>query len=136
MDGIAALPAGFRRRREKVFGEGRCQPLDRNAKARIMVYARAWSARHRRPGQQRGPRQRAKSGHKAKRPLSEKAYLSGRRISFAIQLKKMHFWQQAAEPFLDTLRRYRKQGFAAAAGRNCGKSKSRKTNAFLFANSL
>jgi hypothetical protein len=37
MDGIAALPAGFRRRREKVFGEGRCQPLDRNAKARIMV---------------------------------------------------------------------------------------------------
>jgi hypothetical protein len=59
MDGIAALPAGFRRRREKVFGEGRCQPLDRNAKARIMVYARAWSARHRRPGQHRGPLTRA-----------------------------------------------------------------------------
>jgi hypothetical protein len=59
MDGIAALSAGFRRRREKVFGEGRCQPLDRNAKARIMVYARAWSARHRRPGQHRGPLTRA-----------------------------------------------------------------------------
>jgi hypothetical protein len=59
MDAIAALPAGFRRRREKVFGEGRCQPLDRNAKARIMVYARAWSARHRRPGQHRGPLTRA-----------------------------------------------------------------------------
>lgn len=59
MDGIAALPAGFRRRREKVFGQGRCQPLDRNAKARIMVYARAWSARHRRPGQHRGPLTRA-----------------------------------------------------------------------------
>ena len=59
MDAIAALPAGFRRRHEKVFGEGRCQPLDRNAKARIMVYARAWSARHRRPGQHRGPLTRA-----------------------------------------------------------------------------
>jgi hypothetical protein len=59
MDGIAVLPVGFRRRREKVFGAGRCQPLDRNAKARIMVYARAWSARHRRPGQHRGPLTRA-----------------------------------------------------------------------------
>ncbi len=59
MSAIAALPAGFRRRREKVFGEGRCQPLDRNAKARIMVYARAWSARHKRPGQHRGPLTRA-----------------------------------------------------------------------------
>ncbi len=59
MDGIAVLPGGYRRRREKVFGAGRCQPLDRNAKARIMVYARAWSARHRRPGQHRGPLTRA-----------------------------------------------------------------------------
>ena len=59
MSVIAVLPGGFRRRREKVFGEGRCQPLDRNAKARIMVYARAWSARHRRPGQHRGPLTRA-----------------------------------------------------------------------------
>ncbi len=59
MDGIAGLPGGFRRRREKVFGHGGGQPLDRNAKARIMVYARAWSARHRRPGQHRGPLTRA-----------------------------------------------------------------------------
>ena len=59
MDGIAVLPAGFRQRREKVFGHGGGQPLDRNAKARIMVYARAWSARHRRPGQHRGPLTRA-----------------------------------------------------------------------------
>ena len=60
MDGIAAMPAGFRRRREKVFGQGRCQPLDRNAKARIMVYASGrGSARHRRPGQHRGPLTRA-----------------------------------------------------------------------------
>src|SRR4051794_4511346 len=29
------------RRREKMFGEGRLVPLDRNAKARIMVLARA-----------------------------------------------------------------------------------------------
>ncbi len=59
MDGIAALSVGYRRRREKVFGDGRGQPLDRNAKARIMVYARAWSARHKRPGQHRGPLTRA-----------------------------------------------------------------------------
>lgn len=51
MDAIAILPNRYSRRREKVFGRGRCQPLDRNAKARIMVYARAWSARHKRPGQ-------------------------------------------------------------------------------------
>ena len=53
MTTIATLPGGFRRR-EKVFGHGGGQPLDRNAKARIMVYARAWSARHKRPGQHRG----------------------------------------------------------------------------------
>ena len=56
---LGQLSAGFRRRREKIFGQGRCVPLDRNAKARIMVYARAWSARHRRPGQHRGPLTRA-----------------------------------------------------------------------------
>ena len=38
-------------RREKLFGPGRAVPLDRNAKARIMAYARAWGARHRQPGQ-------------------------------------------------------------------------------------
>jgi hypothetical protein len=59
MSVIAVLPGGFRRRREKVFGDGRGHALDRNAKARIMVYARAWSARHKRPGQHRGPLTRA-----------------------------------------------------------------------------
>jgi len=33
--------------------------LDRNAKVRIKVYAEAWSARHRQPGQHRGPLTRA-----------------------------------------------------------------------------
>src|SRR3954469_9558601 len=47
------------RRREKLFGPGRAVPLDRNAKARIMAYARAWGARHRQPGQHRGPITRA-----------------------------------------------------------------------------
>jgi hypothetical protein len=46
-------------RRQKVFGPGRAVPLDRNAKVRIAAYARAWSARHRRPGQHKGPITRA-----------------------------------------------------------------------------
>ena len=46
-------------RREKVFGPGRAVPLDRNAKIRIAAYARAWSARNRRPGQHKGPITRA-----------------------------------------------------------------------------
>ena len=45
----------IRRRREKVFGPGRAVPLDRNAKARIVAYARAWGARHRQPRQQPDP---------------------------------------------------------------------------------
>ena len=45
----------IRHRREKVFGPGRAVPLDRNAKARIAAYARAWSARNRQPRQHRGP---------------------------------------------------------------------------------
>jgi hypothetical protein len=49
----------IRPRREKVFGPGRGAPLDRNAKVRIMAYARAWSARHRQPGQHKGPITRA-----------------------------------------------------------------------------
>jgi hypothetical protein len=49
----------MRRRREKVFGPGRAVPLDRNAKARIMAYASAWSARHRQDGQHKGPITRA-----------------------------------------------------------------------------
>ena len=59
MSAIAVMPERFSRRREKVFGQGRCLPLDGNAKARIMTYARAWSARHRQPGQHRGPLTRA-----------------------------------------------------------------------------
>ena len=47
------------RRREKVFGPGRALPLDRNAKARIAAYARAWSGRNCQPGQHKGPITRA-----------------------------------------------------------------------------
>jgi hypothetical protein len=46
-------------RRQKVFGPGCAIPLDRNAKVRIVAYARAWSARNRRPGQNKGPVTRA-----------------------------------------------------------------------------
>jgi hypothetical protein len=46
-------------RREKVFGPGRAVPLDRNAKVRVAMYARAWSARNRRDGQHKGPISRA-----------------------------------------------------------------------------
>lgn len=46
-------------RREKVFGPAEGIPLDRNAKARIMVYAEGYNARHRRPRQHRGPITRA-----------------------------------------------------------------------------
>jgi hypothetical protein len=42
-------------RRQKVFGAGRAEPLDRNAKCRIAAYARAWSARNRQPRQHHGP---------------------------------------------------------------------------------
>jgi hypothetical protein len=45
--------------REKVFGPGHAVPLDRNAKARIAAYARAWSALQCRPGQHKGPITRA-----------------------------------------------------------------------------
>jgi hypothetical protein len=46
-------------RREKVFGPGRAVPLDRNAKARIMAYSRAWDRLHRVPGQRGGALGRA-----------------------------------------------------------------------------
>jgi hypothetical protein len=46
-------------RRQKVFGAGHAVPLDRNAKCRIAAYTRAWSARHRQPGQHTGPITRA-----------------------------------------------------------------------------
>ena len=47
------------RRREKVFGAGHAVPLDRNAKARITAYARAWDRLHRQPGQRGGALGRA-----------------------------------------------------------------------------
>ena len=53
------LVHALRPRREKIFGPAPGIPLDRNAKVRIMVYARAWSARHKKPGQHRGPLTRA-----------------------------------------------------------------------------
>jgi Helix-turn-helix domain len=46
-------------RRDKVFGPGLRVPLDREAKIRVMAYAKAWNARHRLPGQHRGPLTRA-----------------------------------------------------------------------------
>ena len=49
-------------RREKVFGPGRAVPLDRNAKARITAYTRAWSRLHREGRQHRGPLTRAFQG--------------------------------------------------------------------------
>ncbi len=45
--------------RAKTFGDGPTRPMDRNMKARIMVYADAWSARHKLPGQHKGPITRA-----------------------------------------------------------------------------
>ncbi len=41
MPKINCLPSHLRPRREKLFGDGRPRPLDRNAKARIMTLARA-----------------------------------------------------------------------------------------------
>jgi hypothetical protein len=37
----------MRSRRQKVFGPGGAVPLDRNAKARIAAYSRAWDRLHR-----------------------------------------------------------------------------------------
>jgi hypothetical protein len=45
----------MRSRCEKVFGPGRAVAMDRNQKARVMAYARAWSRRHCQPGQHKGP---------------------------------------------------------------------------------
>jgi hypothetical protein len=54
------MPTNLRRRsREKAFGPGRAVPLDRNAKARIQAYAKAWSARNKQPRQHKGPITRA-----------------------------------------------------------------------------
>jgi hypothetical protein len=42
---VHGLPGGFQRRREKMFGLGRPRALDRNAKVRIMHWARCLSRR-------------------------------------------------------------------------------------------
>jgi hypothetical protein len=39
------LPKHLRPRREKVFGDGRPRPMERNAKARVMAYARPFTRR-------------------------------------------------------------------------------------------
>jgi hypothetical protein len=41
--------------REKVFGAAHGIPLDRNAKARIIAFAKGYNARHKQPGQHCGP---------------------------------------------------------------------------------
>jgi hypothetical protein len=59
MSETVRLPNHLRPRREKVFGPARGISLDRNAKVRVIVYAKAWSAKHKQPGQHRGPLTRA-----------------------------------------------------------------------------
>jgi hypothetical protein len=49
----------MRSRREKVFGPGRTVPLDGNQKVRVLVFAKAWTAAHKIPGQHKGPLTRA-----------------------------------------------------------------------------
>jgi Helix-turn-helix domain len=53
------LPSHLRPRREKLFGDARGIPLDRNAKARIIAYAKGYNARMKQPGQHWGPITRA-----------------------------------------------------------------------------
>lgn len=52
---LTSLAKHLRPRREKEFGPARGIPLDRNAKARIAVYVKAYNARFRQEGQHRGP---------------------------------------------------------------------------------
>src|SRR5208282_528683 len=59
MSETTRLPNHLRPRREKVFGPARGIPLDRNAKARIMVYVQGYNARMKQEGQHRGPITRA-----------------------------------------------------------------------------
>ena len=49
----------MRGKREKTFGAGRALPLDRNAKVRIIAYAKGWTALHCQDRQHRGPITRA-----------------------------------------------------------------------------
>jgi Helix-turn-helix domain len=52
-------PKHLRPCREKVFGKAGGIPLDRNAKVRIIAYAKGYNARMKQPGQHRGPITRA-----------------------------------------------------------------------------
>lgn len=52
---VLRLPSHLRPRREKEYGPARGIPLDRNAKARIMAYARGYNAKHKGARQHRGP---------------------------------------------------------------------------------
>ena len=45
MSTVNALPKHLKPRREKVFGDGRPRPMDGNAKARVMAYARPFTRR-------------------------------------------------------------------------------------------
>jgi len=55
----SAIPNHLRPRREKIFGPAPGVPLDRKAKVQIMIYVQGYNARHRQPGQHRGPITRA-----------------------------------------------------------------------------
>ena len=50
MSFVATLPRHLRRRREKVFGDGRPRPLDRNAKALAVLEALLWGFHNARSG--------------------------------------------------------------------------------------
>jgi hypothetical protein len=49
------MPVSEKPRRPKVFGDGPSDPMDRNLKTRISVFARAWNARQRTGRQHIGP---------------------------------------------------------------------------------
>ena len=54
-----SLPKHLCETREKVFGNGPGIPLDGNAKARLMVYAKGYNAKYKQEGQHWGPITRA-----------------------------------------------------------------------------
>jgi hypothetical protein len=56
---MSKLPNHLLPAREKIFGDAPGIPLDGNAKARIMVYAKGYNAKHRQEGQHWGPLTRA-----------------------------------------------------------------------------
>jgi hypothetical protein len=49
------MPVSRHRKRPKTFGSGRCTSLDRNAKVRIVAYAKGYNARNKQPRQHWGP---------------------------------------------------------------------------------